>query len=313
VRTAFVNELEKMMKSDENTFLLTGDLGFSIFERIRDSFTKQYINMGVAEQNMIGVAAGMALTGRQVFVYSIIPFLVYRPFEQVRNDICYQNIPVRLVGVGAGFTYSDAGFTHHAIEDYGILRSLPNLTILSPADSLEVTEIMKQIQYITGPSYMRLGRNGEPVLHDKQKYLKIGKALELSKGEDILFVTTGSILGKAFEIRQLLESDGYSVTILDYHTTKPFDEKSLLKHLEGKKLVVTFEEHLIDTGIFSIVSQIITRQDIRVKVIPVGIEEPLYQTSGSKEFILSQYSIDSKLIFEKIKKHLDTKIYDTKF
>ena len=303
-----MNELEKMMKSDENTLLLTGDLGFSVFERFRDSFTKQYINMGVAEQNMLSAAAGMALTGKQVFVYSIIPFLVYRPFEQVRNDICYQNVPVRLVGVGAGFTYSDAGFTHHAIEDYGVLRSLPNLTILSPADSLEVTQMMKQIQQITGPSYMRLGRNGEPILHDKQKYLKIGQALEIGKGEDILFVTTGSILGKAFEIRQLLESDGYSVTILDYHTIKPFDENSLVKHSEGKKLVVTLEEHLIDTGIFSIVSQIMARNDIRVKVIPLGIEEPLYHASGSKEFILTQYGIDSKLIYERIKKVLGHRV-----
>ena len=304
MRTAFAYELEKLMENDENTFLLTGDLGFSVFERIREKFSKQYINMGVAEQNMVGVASGMALTGKQVFLYSIIPFLIYRTFEQIRNDVCYQNLPVRLVGVGAGFSYSDAGFTHHAIEDYGVLRSLPNLTILSPADSLEVTQMMKQIQQITAPSYMRLGRNGEPILHDKQKYLKIGKALELCKGEDILFVTTGSILGKAFEIRQLLESDGYFVTILDYHTIKPFDENSLLKHSEGKKLVVTLEEHLIDTGIFSIVSQIMARHDIRVKVIPLGIEEPLYQASGSKEFILTQYGIDSKLIYERIRKML---------
>ena len=125
MRTAFVNELENIMDKDENTFLLTGDLGFSVFERLRERWSKQYINMGVAEQNMIGVAAGMALTGKQVFVYSIIPFIVYRPFEQIRNDVCYQNLPVRLVGVGAGFSYSDAGFTHHAIEDYGILRSFP--------------------------------------------------------------------------------------------------------------------------------------------------------------------------------------------
>jgi transketolase len=293
-----------MMESDGNTFLITGDLGFSVFERIRDSFAKQYINMGVAEQNMIGVAAGMALTGKHIFVYSIIPFLVYRPFEQLRNDICYQNLPVRLVGVGAGFTYSDAGFTHHAIEDYGILRSLPNITILSPADSLEVTEMMKQVPHIKGPSYMRLGRNGEPILHNKQKYLKIGKALELVRGEDILFVTTGSILSKAFEIKKLLESDGYSMTILNYHTIKPFDEENLLKHLNGKRLVVTLEEHLINTGIFSIVSQIILRHDIHVEVIPLGIEGPLYRASGSKEFMLAQYGIDSKSIYRRIKKVL---------
>ena len=304
MRTAFVNELKKIMKNDKNTFLLTGDLGFSVFEGIKDSFPKQYINMGVAEQNMIGVAAGMALTGQKVFVYSIIPFLVYRPFEQVRNDICYQKLQVRLVGVGAGFTYSDAGFTHHSIEDYGILRSLPNLTILSPADSLEVIELMKQTSGISGPSYMRLGRNGEPVLHNKHKDMKIGKALELAQGEDILFITTGSILSKAFETKELLELDGYTVSILDYHTIKPFDKESLLKHLAGKKLVVTIEEHLINTGIFSIVSQIILVHDIHIKVIPFGIEEPFHEASGSKEFMLAQYGIESRLLYERIKKVL---------
>ena len=304
MRTAFVKELESIMKNDEDTLLLTGDLGFSVFEGIRYTFTKQYINMGVAEQNMIGVAAGIALTGKQVFVYSIIPFLAYRPFEQVRNDICYQNLSVRFVGVGAGFSYSDAGFTHHAIEDYGILRSLPNLTILSPADPLEVTELTKQIPHIKGPLYMRLGRNGEPILHDKHKSIKIGKALEIAKGEDILFITTGSILGKALEIKHLLELDGYSIAILDYHTIKPFDEVALLKHLKGKKLIVTLEEHLIHTGIFSIVSQIILRHNICVRAIPFGIEEPLYQASGSREFMLAQYGIDSGQIYDKIKKVL---------
>lgn len=301
------------MENDENTFLLTGDLGFSVFENIKDSFSKQYINMGVAEQNMIGVAAGMALTGKQVFVYSIIPFIVYRPFEQVRNDICYQNLPVRLVGVGAGFSYSDAGFTHHAIEDYGLLMALPNLTILSPADSSEVTELTKQMPRIKGPSYMRLGRNGEPILHDKQKYIKIGKALELAQGEDILFVTTGSILSKVYEVRQLLETEGYSVTILDYHTIKPFDEESLVKHLEGKKVVVTFEEHLADSGIFSLVSQIILLHNIHIGIIPFGIKEPFHEVSGTREYMLAQYGLESKLIYEKLKRYLDAENNGAKF
>ena len=163
---------------------------------------------------------------------------------------------------------------------------------------------MKQTSGISGPSYMRLGRNGEPVLHNKHKYMKIGKALELAQGEDILFITTGSILGKAFETKELLELDGYNVSILDYHTIKPFDKESLLKHLVGKKLVVTFEEHLINTGIFSIVSQIILAHDIHIKVIPFGIEEPFHEASGSKEFMLAQYGLECRLLYERIKKVL---------
>jgi len=304
MRRAFAEELEKMME-EGNTFLLTGDLGFSVFEGIKKRFRKQYINMGVAEQNMLGVAAGMALAGKQAFVYSIIPFIVFRPFEQLRNDICFQNVPVRLVGVGAGFSYSDAGFTHHAIEDYGLLNSLPNLTILSPADPLEVSEQMKQIDKIKGPAYMRLSRNGEPVLHSNHKELKIGKALEISQGDDILFLATGTILGKAIKIANLLGKDGYSVSILNYHTIKPFDEESLLKNSANKVLLVTFEEHLIKTGLYSMVAQSLISNQISLKVLKFGISEPYTEVSGTRDYMLSRYGLNDQEIYKKIKMALE--------
>ncbi len=301
MRTAFVSELERIMKEDQNTFLLTGDIGFSVFDRVKDELSKQYINMGLAEQNMIGVASGMALTGKQIFVYSIIPFIVYRPFEQLRNDVCYQNLPVRLVGVGAGFSYSDQGFTHHAIEDYGLLRSLPNITILSPADPLEVSSQMKQINKKTGPVYIRLGRNGEPTLHNKHDHLKIGKALEINQGEDILFVTSGSILGEAMKISKLLEAEGFGVEILDYHTIKPFDEKTLIDKLSGKKLVATFEEHIISTGLYSLVAEAILNSGYSVKTIPFGITDSVFYFAGTREYMLSQYGMNDEQIYQKIK------------
>ena len=304
MRNAFASELEKIMEN-ENAFLLTGDLGFSVFERIRERFPKQYLNMGVAEQNMLGVASGMALSGKDVFVYSIIPFIVYRPFEQLRNDICYQNAPVRLVGVGAGFSYADAGFTHHAIEDYGVLNSLPNLTILSPADPLEVSEQMKQLHGIKTPTYMRLSRNGEPVLHDRYKNLKIGKALEISNGDDVLLIATGSILGKAIRVSNLLENDGYSVEILNYHTIKPFDTETLIKCSKDKKLLVTIEEHLTSTGLYSIVIQSLVTHDMSIKTLQFGINEPYVSKSGSRDYMLSQYGLDEDSIYRKIKMALE--------
>ncbi len=303
MRTAFVKELEMLMKS-EDTYLLTGDLGFSVFENIRDNYKGRYLNMGVAEQNMLGVAAGMAITGRTVFVYSIIPFLIYRPFEQLRNDICYQNLPVRLVGVGAGFSYSDAGFTHHAIEDYGVLRSLPNLTILSPADPFEVREIMHHLNEIHSPVYMRLARNGEPVLHSKHNELKIGKSLRIMKGDDILIVSTGAILSRAMEVAKYLESNGYSVELLDYHTIKPFDEQTLVESTLGKKLVVTIEEHLLSSGLSSIVAQILAKNSIKCRFLHFGIREPYIHMSGTREFMLSLYGLDLTSILEKLKNEL---------
>jgi len=304
MRKSFAIELEKMME-DGNTFLLTGDVGFSVFERIREKFKKQYINMGLAEQNMLGVASGMALTGKNVFVYSIIPFIVFRPFEQLRNDICFQNVPVRLVGVGVGYSYSDAGFTHHVIEDYGILNGLPNLTILSPADPLEVSEQMRQIPKIKGPIYMRLSRSGEQILHTNHKNLKIGKALEISRGDDILFLTTGAILGKAIKVAELLEKDGYSVSILDYHTIKPFDEQTLLNSSANKRIIVTFEEHLINTGLYSMVAQTLMTNQIYVKVLKFGITEPYTDLSGSRDYMLSKYGLNDEEIYKKIKTALE--------
>ncbi len=304
MRKTFAAELGKMMK-DGNTFLLSGDLGFSVFEDIKEKHADRYINMGVAEQNMLGVAAGMALAGKNVFVYSIIPFLLYRPFEQLRNDICYQNLPVRLVGVGAGFSYSDAGFTHHSIEDYGILKSLPNISILSPADPKEVSSLMQQVSKVEGPVYLRLSRNGEPILHDKHEKLKIGTALEISNGSDILFISTGSILGLALKVAKMLNDLGYSSQILNYHTIKPFDEQSLLRNAIDKKLIVTLEEHVIETGIYSNVVQSLSKNGISVKVIPFGVGEPYVHESGTREYMLDRYGMESTFMLDKIKKQLE--------
>ena len=304
MRKTFAAELGKMMK-DGNTFLLSGDLGFSVFEDIKEKHADRYINMGVAEQNMLGVAAGMALAGKNVFVYSIIPFLLYRPFEQLRNDICYQNLPVRLVGVGAGFSYSDAGFTHHSIEDYGILKSLPNISILSPADPKEVSSLMQQVSKVEGPVYLRLSINGEPILHDKHEKLKIGTALEISNGSDILFISTGSILGLALKVAKMLNDLGYSSQILNYHTIKPFDEQSLLRNAIDKKLIVTLEEHVIETGIYSNVVQSLSKNGISVKVIPFGVGEPYVHESGTREYMLDRYGMESTFMLDKIKKQLE--------
>lgn len=304
MRKTFAAELGKMMK-DGNTFLLSGDLGFSVFEDIKEKHADRYINMGVAEQNMLGVAAGMALAGKNVFVYSIIPFLLYRPFEQLRNDICYQNLPVRLVGVGAGFSYSDAGFTHHSIEDYGTLKSLPNISILSPADPKEVSSLMQQVSKVEGPVYLRLSRNGEPILHDKHEKLKIGTALEISNGSDILFISTGSILGLALKVAKMLNDLGHSTQILNYHTIKPFDEQSLLRNAIDKKLIVTLEEHVIETGIYSNVVQSLSKNGISVKVIPFGVGEPYVHESGTREYMLDRYGMEPTFMLDKIKKQLE--------
>ncbi|MEM3192036.1 MAG: transketolase C-terminal domain-containing protein [Candidatus Parvarchaeota archaeon] len=306
MRNRFAKEIEKKIE-EGNTYILTGDLGFSVFERIKERFPDKYIDIGLSEQNMIGVAAGMSIAGQNVFVYSIIPFLIYRAFEQVRDDVCYQNLPVRMVGVGAGLAYSDAGFTHQAIEDYGIMKTLPNVTILSPSDPDEVSVLMEQIENVNGPVYLRLSRSGETILHNLHKQIKIGRALRLKKGNDVLIISTGVLLKKAIEVSQMLESRNVSVEILHYHTLKPFDRESLLRSCEGKRLVVTVEEHLINTGIYSDVLQTLNLNSFSIKVIPFGLSEPIKQYSGTREFLLDSFGLGSVEIYNSILSELGEK------
>ena len=185
MRNAFTRCLLEMMDKEEQ-YLLTGDLGFGAFEAIREKHPNYFFNMGLAEQNMIGTAAGLATAGKIVFTYSIIPFIAYRAFEQIRDDVCYPCLPVRLVGIGAGFAYSNEGPTHHAYEDVTVLSTLPNLAILCPSDPKEMEFFMHAIPNIKGPCYLRLSRNNDPDLHNKHADMRVGKLLELMKGEDIL-------------------------------------------------------------------------------------------------------------------------------
>lgn len=297
MKKTFARELENLMQN-EDTYLLTGDLGFSMFENIKERYRSRYVNMGLSEQNMIGVAAGMALTGKNVFVYSIIPFLIYRPFEHVRNDICYQNLPVKLIGAGAGFTYSDAGYTHHSIEDYGILSSLPNIVILSPSDPLEVLKIMRQINEIKNPFYVRLAQNGAPNLHSEDLDFVIGKAIKLLEGDDVLIVTSGTILKTAMQVAEVFDKNGLSATLLEYHTIKPFDEESLVKNAAGKKAIITIEEHVSANGLYSIVLQVLNERHVDFNVIPFGINKPLDTRSGSQQYMERIYGLESENIYK---------------
>ena len=165
MRNAFIKTLSQLALENENIYLLTGDLGYSVFEDFQKKFSKRFINMGISEQNMMGVAAGLALSGKTVFVYSIIPFLIFRCFEQIRNDICYHDLNVKLIGVGGGFSYGVNGYSHYAVEDISIMKTLSPMTILCPGDPMEVEYAVKSAERRKGPFYVRLGKNGEPIIH----------------------------------------------------------------------------------------------------------------------------------------------------
>ncbi len=303
MRNAFAKSLfeiiEKEKSSGSNmTFLMTGDLGFSLFDKLREDYSERFINMSVSEQNMIGAAAGMAMMGKNVFVYSIIPFLLYRPFEQIRNDICYHNLPVRLIGFGANFSYPESGATHHPFEDLKIADALPNLTILSPSDPKEVEVFMHKMTEIRGPVYMRLSRTKEQQTHNIHNSIQTGKALKLASGSDILIVATGALTNTAVEIAKKINTDkADTAEVLEIHTFKPFDHNGVMYSAEGKKLVVTIEDN---TGALAekVASTVAGRE--KQKFLQFKFPDKFTDVSGSKEYLLKRYGLSETDIYNKI-------------
>src|SRR3989344_6891315 len=214
MRYAFIRELFAFAKRDKRIFLVAGDLGYSVFEEFAKQYPRQYLNAGVLEQALTGMAAGLALTGKTPFIYSIVPFVTMRNFEQIRNDICYQNLNVKIVGIGAGFSYGSYGHTHHGLEDVGVLRILANLTIFCPGDPKEVEFVTRQALKIKGPVYIRLGKAGEPVIHDAGSKLEMGKGAMITDGKDLTIIAMSTMLYRALEVSKILTRKGLSVRVV---------------------------------------------------------------------------------------------------
>ena len=197
MRTAFIKELCELAEADERIWLICGDLGYSVLEVFADRFPKRYLNAGVAEQNMTGIAAGLALTGKIAVTYSIANFPVMRCLEQVRNDVCYHNLNVKIVSVGGGLAYGSLGYTHHGLEDLAVMSILPNMAVIAPADPVEARAATRAVIARRGPAYLRLGKAGEPVLHKTEIDFQIGRAIRVEQGNDLTLISTGGMLASA--------------------------------------------------------------------------------------------------------------------
>ena len=228
MRTAFIQQLYKLAKEDSRINLIVGDLGFGVVTDFAKDFPKQFLNVGVAEQNMTGIAAGMALSGKIVFTYSIANFPTLRCLEQIRNDVCYHNVNVKIVPVGGGLAYGALGASHHATEDIAIMRSLPNMLVVAPGDPVEAQAATKAIVEHSGPCYLRLGRAGEPSVHSAKLDFNLGKAIKVREGHDITIIATGSMLYNALESAEHLAQNGIQTRVLSMHTIKPLDTDAIL-------------------------------------------------------------------------------------
>jgi transketolase len=301
MRNAFNDVLIDIARKDESLVLLVGDIGFRVFDDFRDEFPDRFYNVGIAEANMIGVAAGLAMTGMKPVVYTIIPFLVMRAFEQIRVDLCIQDLPVILVGVGGGLSYDTLGPTHHAIEDLAIMRSLPNMQVLTPCDPQEVVMTFREGFSHKGPTFLRLGKGGEENLLTKNtiKDRVPGKINTIKTGRDILFICCGPILKETQEAVDILSSD-YDCGLINIHSLKPLDTQSLADNFRNVNLIVTVEEHSIIGGVGSAVAEIIAQSTINVQLLMIGIPDIVTKQIGKRDYLLKGHNMDSKSIAKRV-------------
>lgn len=305
MRTAIIESIYALMRKDKNVYFLTGDLGFSVLEKMEKDFPGRFFNMGVAEQNMIGVATGLALSGKKVFVYSIIPFATMRCFEQIRDDICYNNANVAIIGVGSGLSYGVLGCTHFALEDVAILRCLPNMTIVSPADAIEASLALGAIYSLSTPVYLRIGKKDEPTVYQKPYAFKLGKGVTLTRGDDIVIFATGSILKNVLEAGTILkEKYTISSSIVNLHTIKPLDVKLIVHMSKRKKAIFTVEEHGQIGGLGSAVAEIISQYDTMPPLTRIGTPDTFIKHIGSQTYLREKLSLSPSGIAKTIRAQL---------
>lgn len=306
MRDTFVRTLVQCAKEDKNIELITGDLGFGVLKPFWEQCPDQFTNAGIAEQMMTGVAAGMALTGKNVFTYSIGNFPTLRCIEQIRNDCAYHHANVKIVCIGGGFVYGSLGMSHQATEDLAVLRAMPDVIVLAPADLVEAEECTKALAKYQGTAYLRLGRGGEKRIHDKIENFQIGKAIKVSGGEKIAIFSTGAIFEEVTACKEILNTQGLNPMIFTFPTVKPIDHEIIVKVANEVDLIVTCEEHNIVGGFGSAVAEVMAEMKSRkATLLRVGINDEYSVRVGNQNYLRAQYGIDAKSIAEKIIKALE--------
>lgn len=302
MRDTFVKTLVELAKADEKIELVTGDLGFGVLKPFWEQCPDQFTNAGIAEQNMTSMAAGMALEGKTVFTYSIGNFPTLRCLEQIRNDCAYHNANVKVVCIGGGFVYGSLGMSHQATEDLAILRALPDVMVMAPADLVEAEECTKALAKTKGTAYLRLGRGGEKRIHEKIENFQIGKAIKVHDGERVAIFSTGAIFEEVTEAYEELKKQGYNPVIYTFPTVKPIDKEVIEEISRECELLVTVEEHNIVGGFGSAVAEVMAEMiDKKARLLRIGLNDEYSIRVGNQKYLRTQYGMDSKAIVEKIK------------
>lgn len=309
MRDTVIKTLIEQAKNNKDIELITGDLGFGVLKPFYEQLPNQFTNAGIAEQSMTGIAAGMALSGKIAFTYSIGNFPTLRCVEQIRNDCAYMKANVKIICVGGGFVYGSLGMSHQATEDIAIIRALPGVTVVCPGDPEEAAQAVKAIIDVPGTVYLRLGRGGEKRVHGKIENFQIGKALKISepKAESekkIALFSTGAILEEATRAVKLLEEAGIGVEQYSFHTVKPIDKDVIEACAQKYDYIVTVEEHNIIGGFASAVSEVLSECDGKATLIKVGIPDEYCTAVGNQDYLRSLYGMKAEQIAKRIEEKI---------
>jgi transketolase len=302
MRNAFAKELLEIAAADDRVVLLSGDIGNRMFDPFKARFSPRFFNCGVAEANMMSVAAGMSLCGLRPIVYTITPFVTTRCLEQIRVDVCYHRTGVIVVGVGGGLSYASLGVTHHSCEDIAMMRSLPEMTVICPGDSHEVRLALRNAIRQDGPVYVRLGKKGEPDVHDEAPDFTIGRAIRVREGNDVALIATGNMLPTTVEVAERLNRESeLSVQVVSMHTVKPLDEECLAGLFSGMSVVATIEEHSVIGGLGGAVAEWLATQSPRkARLLRVGTSDSFLHEAGDQEYARDRFGLSPDAIFRRV-------------
>jgi len=300
MRDAFFDEVYKIAKGDPCVIFITADMGAHSLVRFKNDLPEQYINVGVAEQNMVSIAAGLALGGKTVFIYSIVPFVTMRCYEQIKIDLCCMNLPVTIIGAGAGLTYGSDGPTHHAIHDVAVMRTLPEITILNPSDST-MTQAFARISYeAASPVYIRIEKGILPLIYQQKNGDFSDGLAEIKSGDDLTIIATGIMVHHAVKVAEILSQHSVSAGVVDLYRIKPLNADLLLRLADKSKCLVTLEESAITGGMGSAVTEVLSDNSRTIPLKRIAIPDMHCFNAGSRESLQALYGLDTESIVKSI-------------
>lgn len=304
MRNAFAQEITRLGAEDQRVVLLSGDIGNKLFDEFKDRCPGRFLNCGISEANMMGMAAGMAMNGLRPVIYTITPFTTTRCFEQIRVDVCYHHAPVMIVGTGAGLSYAELGATHHSCEDMAILRTLPGMTVFAPCDSTELRLGLKAALGQPGPVYMRIGKKGEPKIHQSLDAVELGRAITVREGTDVCIVNAGTVMAESLGAADKLAEQGISARVESFHTVKPLDQEKLAEIFASVRLVVSVEEHSRIGGLGGAVAEWLAprRASSGARFLSLGVDDVFMHDVGSQDYARGIFGLKADSIAESVQR-----------